>query len=218
MLEYFLPLLRAFILWITLKRVLLVTATALTLITSFTIYENREMVINVIDSPPNQIDYNRLKISAELSSKLSNIFNNHAEVAYVVVIGANVARNQQDVVYWAARTPQAEVDMMMYLGNGGTSQALLSTNSLYNRVAIKAINGEFACYPANDTSALVSTMKYHAKVSCYTSIPPYFGQFAGYLLVGVKTKLDQIQQVALHSDMIEISNEIYLTSFKRLLR
>lgn len=218
MLESILPHLKKILMWITLKRVIMLGLGLLVWIFSLTMFENRAMLYDSLThkSPiPNETT--NLTISDEVARKIKIVSDGHPELNFIMVAGANIAMNQRELIYWYTNNPQVEVDIRDHITKNGKISVLLGRNEESNIAIIRAINGEFVCYD-NANSLIVSNLNLLTKKICRVSIPPYYGQFSGYLTFGVSKDLTPEQLSVLRHDAVEITREIYFNNLKRLQR
>lgn len=218
MLETLLPHLKKILVWITLKRIIMLGLGSIVWIFSLTLFENRVLLfdaINDVTKIPHETT--NLKLSDAIIKKMKTTVDIHPEVSFVMVVGASIARNQRELIYSYTNSPQIELEIQDFLRSNGPVSVLLSRNEESNVAIIRAINGEFACFDSA-SSIMVSSLNHIVKKICRISVPPYYGQFSGYLAFGITNDITPEQLAVLRHDVVEITSEIYFDNLKRLQR
>lgn len=218
MLESLLPHIKRILEWISLKRIIMLGLGSIVWIFSLTLFENRAMVFDAFNKTERLTRENtHLKLSEPLMKKIEEVTNTHPEVNFIMVVGASIALNQREMIYWHTNVPAVELDIQDYIKENGKFGVLLSRDDESNVAIIRAINGEFACYNTAK-SLMVPNLNAVTKKVCRVSIPPYYGQFSGYLTFGLIKDITPEQLSVLRKDAVEITSEIYFDNLKRLQR
>lgn len=216
MFETLLPHLKKVLSWITLKRVVMLGLGSIVWIFSLTLFENRATLYDAITHKNglNKVQTTNLKISDSVMKKIKSAADTHPEVNFIMVVGASIPLNQRELVYWYTNVPQIELDIQDHLKSEGAISVLLGRDEEANVAIIRSINGEFACYD-NTKSLIVKSLNAGTKKVCRVSIPPYYGQFSGYLAFGISKDITPEQLAVLRHDAVQITSEIYFDNLKR---
>jgi hypothetical protein len=77
---------------------------------------------------------------------------------------------------------------------------------------VRIIGNEFTCVPFKDAyySKFVIEFEKDIPILCFLSIPPYTGQFFGYIGVGLKRQLSYNELEAIRIEMSRLSVDIFL--------
>ena len=99
----------------------------------------------------------------------------------------------------------------------GSTQAIFTSSEHGNEQMVAVINGEFGCFKYEDTinyivaPALASKMPY----VCRVSLPPYYGEFSGYLAFGLKAKPDEGKANEVRIEAVRLATEIYFKAIAK---
>lgn len=216
MLEILIPHLKKILVWITLKRIIMLGLASIVWIFSVTMFENRAQLYDALQNRAiSPRETTSLKLSEDIAKKIRSTLDVHPEVNFIMVVGASIAMNQRELIYWYTNTPQIEIEIQDFVKINGRLGTLLGHDEETNAAIIRAINGEFACYD-NAKSLNIPALNPLTKKVCRVSIPPYYGQFSGYLTFGVSKDITQEQLAVLRHDAVEITTELYFENLKRL--
>lgn len=218
MLESLLPHIKRILEWISLKRVIMLGLGAIVWIFSLTLFENRALVFDAFSHRETLTrEYTNLKVNDPVKKRIRETSDNHPEVNFIMVVGASIALNQREMVYWYTNTPQVELEIQDFVKTQGRIGVLLGRDDESNVAIIRAINGEFVCHN-NPKSIMVPNLNAFTTKVCRVSIPPYYGQFSGYLSFGISKDITPEQLAVLRREAVEITNEMYFDNLKRLQR
>ena len=210
-----LPHVKRILQWITLKRVVMLGLGSIVWIVSLTLFENRDKLIQTSSNPLINKDYVELKVARDSEAFIKQVVQRHDAVSFMMVVSANIARNQRTISYFHTDDPVIQVDVEEFISKNGRSAPLLGTSDSVNAAIIRAINGDFACYESAESLIVPKLNRSIARI-CRISIPPYYGQFSGYLTFGLTKDLTQEQLITLRREAVEITSNIYFDNLKRL--
>ena len=210
-----LPHARRILQWITLKRVVMLGLGSIVWIVSLTLFENRDKLLESSGNPLINKDYVELKVARDSEEFIKEVVDRHDAVSFMMVVSANIARNQRSLSYFYTDDPVIQVDVDEFSDKNGRNAPLLGASDAVNAAIIRAINGDFACYDSAESLIVPKLNRTVAKI-CRISIPPYYGQFSGYLTFGLTKDLSPEQLITLRREAVEITSNIYFDNLKRL--
>lgn len=133
-------------------------------------------------------------------------------IAGIQILNVNFTQNSRTTSYFGITDEKLKNAVDYYLARKVSSTPLFNSDVENNKRVVELINGNFICYNFNDTFAAIaySGARGHISVICSTSIPPYYGQFSGYLNIYLKKPVS----VAEVEFMKQLSKEISLMIYE----
>jgi hypothetical protein len=210
----YLPYVKRFLQWVTLMRITMLGLGAIVFILTMTLFENRNILLELHNPLPRPTEHVLLKLSSDTQQQINRVIATNKTVNFIMVISANIEKNERALIYWKASDPIIHIEIEEYIKNNGLTAPLLGRDDETNTAIVRAINGDFACY--NTASSLIG-LSLNAKVTkvCRISIPPYYGQFSGYLTFGMNEEPSAEKMAELTKYAIEISSDIYFYNVRR---
>lgn len=219
-LKNILPKIGNFLSWLSPRKLLTMTLFFIVLIISITVFEQRNLILSAMAgegelmSPPTTA---KIKVPDSMQTALQEYVTNNKKVVSFSVVSSNIRVNQSETVYFFSDNDlltQLESDSRK---NSGSIFPIFTSSETENTQMVAAINGEFACYKYEDTFRFraVPDASNISPFICAISLPPYYGEFSGYLLFGLKsapsqTEIDEFRLVG-----TRFSTEIYTKNFRR---
>jgi hypothetical protein len=175
--------------WLSIKRVALATLFAFSALVLYTSYEDRVIIINTFSNKIVE-DEAPFIVSPPMQTKIQTLVLRDPRIVSIVVWDANLRLNQRTVVYNFADDPVVADAWAKIFQEHGTSQTIFNTDDKNNLQMISLVNGDFKCFPYADTfnARFVPSGSTKINAECRISLPPYYGEFGGYLSLGL-TKL-----------------------------
>lgn len=215
-----LPKLASFISWLTPRRMLLITAFFLTLIVSLTLFEQRNLIFSkigdgavVIETPP------KIRIAESVADDIITFVDGNKKVVFFSLVSSSIRLNQSEIVYFYTDNPVLRELHLASLKDSGSSFPIFTSIQGENAQMVSALNGEFACYKYEETFKNRS-LPQGASIApyvCNISLPPYYGEFSGFITFGLIDAPTAAEIDALRLVGTRISTEIYTRNFKRKL-
>lgn len=211
-----LPLIERVISWATFKRIGLLATLALAGITALTLHENRATVASALSAPSPEA---RVQTEAPLSlsdgtkTMLRDSVIRSQLVNSVGAFSVNLRANQRQTVFWFTDDAVLEQKLRAVEAQAPAASPLFTADEVNNAQVVGLINGEFACARLRDMANRLITA--HAVLEgrvthvCRVSIPPYYSQFAGYLLFGLAREPSPHEVDALRLEATRLSTEVY---------
>jgi hypothetical protein len=198
---------------ISLKNILIWSLTALTAIVGYTIFENRVAITNyVVNGPENEApQISTFTVSDTSKSRIKQLVDTDDQINGVIILNADIRNNRRVPIEWYSddSSIQKQIDTLFGGKYGGIP--LFTSDEKNNENIVGVINGEFACssFDEGGNGSIFPGLSSRMPFICRTSLPPYYGQFSGYILVTLNrvptaSELDKIK-----SETLNISTEIY---------
>lgn len=197
---------------ISLKKVAVWTFAAIVVLIGFTVFQNRIKIYAAITSVPvvetpstvspyyvSQTSQDRLKLLVDADDLISSI----------IVLNADLRNNRRIPIYWYSDDPYAQKTLdTLFVSKFGIPLFTAEEKNNSNMVGI--INGEFACnLYAEGNSGLFPGLGQRMPTICRASLPPYYGQFSGFLTISLNRVPTTDEVIALKSTMLAVATEIY---------
>lgn len=213
MLEKFIPLIGKIVRTITFNKVLVWGIIAAVSIVSYTIFEKRKVLGQFFfeDAPAVVVSKSSFSVSDLSKGTIKSLVVNDDNLAGIIVLSADIRNNQRVPIFWYSDDTviQRQLDSL-YL-NRDVRIPLFSSDQKNNEEIVSVINGEFTCtaYDEATNRAIFPGLKDKFPFICRTSLPPYYGQFSGYIAIGVNNLTSSTVLDRIKSESINIATEIY---------
>lgn len=211
-----------FIPWATPKKLFMLLLACVLTVTLFTIYQKRNDIVSLLTSSSSTrnniaVPELHLALTNDIKSQIKNLVDRNPNIAYVGVVSANIRINQRELAYFYSDDPIITDQMTAGSWHMGSTQSIFTSSEINNEQMVAVINGEFGCFKYEDTinfiaaSGLVTRLPY----VCRVSLPPYYGEFAGYLAIGLREKPDENRQNDTRVEAVRLATEIYFKSIAK---
>lgn len=209
---------------ISLKNVAIWTIAALIGIVGYTVFENRAALVSYIVNGP-EVDTpqtTNFKVSETSQSRIKQLVDNDDLINSVVVLNADLRNNRRVPIHWYSDDPSIQKSTDSLFGGRYGGIPLFTSDEKNNENIVGIINGEFACGNFTDggNGAMFPGLQNRMPFICRTSLPPYYGQFSGYITVTLNRVPTPSELDELKVETLNISTEIYfrdvLPSSKKL--
>lgn len=197
---------------ISLKNVAIWTFAALVAIVGYTIFENRAALVSYFVNGPEADTpaMSGFKVSTSSQARIKQIVDVDDLVNSIVIMNADIRNNRRLPLFWYSddSSIQRQLDSSFTGRYGGIP--LFTSEEKNNENIVGVINGEFACsaYDAGN-AALYPGLSSRMPFVCRASLPPYYGQFSGFVTISLNRIPNQDEMVALKAETLSISTEIY---------
>lgn len=198
---------------ISLKNVLIWSFAAIVLIAGYTAFENRTALIDfIISGRASEVPQAAtFSVSEPSRSRIKSLVDADDLINNIVVLTADIRNNRRLPIFWYAdeESLQRQVDGLFSTREGGIP--LFTSDEKNNENMVGIINGEFACGPfaENGNGSIFPGLDSRMPFVCRTSLPPYYGQFSGYITVSLNRIPTQSELDIVKTETVEISTEIY---------
>jgi len=210
-----LPWIQKLLTWITFKRLGMVTLGALVWIVSLTIFENRSSIWDTRNDTtlPRPLEHVRLKVKDKVQVRLKTFVDVAPYIHLITVTSANIRLNEADVVFWYSDDPVVTFELSDRFAKNGTTRPLFGTDDNYNASVVRTINGEFVCY--ENKGVLGPSLASRVPYLCRISIPPHYGQFTGFVTVGLTAKPTPEQAEDIRRTLADVSSNVFFDNINR---
>jgi hypothetical protein len=209
---------------ISLKNVAIWTFAALVIVLGYTIFQNREGIISYIIKGPTTeaAPITTFAVSDVSKTRAKQLVDSDPLINGIVILNADIRNNRRVPLHWYSddTTVQRSFDSLFNGRYGGIP--LFTADEKNNESIVGVINGEFACgsYEVGGNATIFPTMVSALPFVCRASLPPYYGQFSGYIIITLNRVPSSDEVVALKGQAVNLSTEIYfrdvLSSNKKL--
>ena len=169
---------------ITLNRVMVWAFTALTLISFYTLYENRSALLSYITAPePTNMVGMTFTVGQLTKSEIQGITDGEPRIVGISILSTDLRLNEAKVLHFYGDNPQLTDIFARSMAVGSNRLPMFTSNDESNTQIIKLINGQFNCVAFDKTliSKIYPELKGTVKTVCRSSIPSYYGYFSGYI-------------------------------------
>ena len=196
---------------LTWMRVWLLCLLASTFITLYVVFENRTTIFNkLVDNQPVETIEVQWKISDASKSSLQEI-TNQSIIGGVAMVDVNLKKNRKNLKHWYFRDG-AMTDVMSKMVSETLPQPFFDNTKRNNDQMLEVLANRFLCVPTADTAfaKFIPSISGIYPYSCQLAVPPFVGEFAGYLTIYLTRQPTDIEQESLKIEINRISIELYL--------
>lgn len=198
---------------ITFKKVVIWTLTGAIGIISYTIYENSKAIFTVMVGEPIKYgDVRVFSISDATKATINKFVNDNVIVTSAIILNVDIRHNQRTPVYWYSADVMVQRALDARYIDRIVRIPVFSSNEKNNAEIVSTLNGEFICNKSTDVHSVAvdNDLSNTNLYSCYISIPPYYGQFSGYMMITLKTLIPTVAMLdTLKLEMTAVATEIY---------
>ncbi len=198
---------------ISLKNVAIWATAALVGLIAYTVFEQRTVIVNYIvngreAATPAKTTFS---ISDTSKSRIKQLVNGNDLIIAIAVLNADIRNNRRIPIYWYSDDDMVMKQIDQSFGSRYAGIPLFTSDEKNNETIVGVINGEFACgtYDEGGNSIIFPTLASRFPFVCRTSLPPYYGQFSGYVTLSLNRIPDQTELDAIKTETLNISTEIY---------
>lgn len=196
---------------LTLKRVLLIALLGALFISLYSLFEHRSQAVNYllaapVNAPANLTSWKLSDQSKQILMALPKSF----PIKYVDVTEVDLKRNSRVVRFIDA--PELSQSSNGFLTEVYKPRPVFDHDSKNTTQLVAVLANEFKCENFTDTIYFRMVPNEAAGITtiCHIAIPPFVGQFVGYLTVGLERKMAKSEMDTLRLEMSRIAVEIYL--------
>jgi hypothetical protein len=210
-----LPLIDKFLGWVSLKRVLLLGFMAVVMITTLTVFENRTQLSegiadrgkerNLFDEP--------IKLSKSSEEQIKTVTKGHAEILMISVISVNMRVLQRTPVYVYSGDVQIQKMVDNQLAARTGTIPVFTKDEKADADMVSLMNGDFSCVKYGDTvnATIFPALAGRVKQLCRIGLPPYKGNFAGYISVMLSDMTGPYKEDEIRLELTKLATDIYLS-------
>lgn len=214
MLEKFLPFIGKIVKTITLNKVIVWGVTASILVVGYTIFEQRKVLYNFIfeDAPAVvALKSTSFTVSEQTKTAVKTLVVGEDNIAAIIILSADIRNNYRNTIFWFSDDSSIQRSLDALYLNRNAKIPLFSSDQKNNEEIVSVINGEFTCTKYDDAAnkSIFPGLKDKFPFICRTSLPPYYGQFSGYIAFVLHSLPDTTALDKIKSEAISLATEIY---------
>jgi len=198
---------------ISLKNVAIWSLAALVTLISYTVFEQRTLIVNYILKGPEAATpaTTAFALSDTSKSRIKQIVDENDLIIAITVLNADIRNNRRIPIHWYSDDAQVQKQLDSSFSGRYGGIPLFTSDEKNNENIVGVINGEFACntYEEGGNGALFPALATRFPYVCRTSLPPYYGQFSGYVTISLNRVPTQTELDALKAEALNLSTEIY---------
>jgi hypothetical protein len=203
--------------WLNLKKVLLLSSAALVMLTLYTAYEQRVRVAQLFAEEEGIELVYTFAVSAQMQDQIKYLVAKNSLIKSISVLTANIHLNRRTIVYRFSEDMVANETFNKMTAERGMSQPIFNEDDANNKQMVSLINGEFACTPFKDSinMKLVPSLAAASPMICRVSLPPYYGDFAGYLSIVLVKVPTPSEEKELEQIVKQLASELFFKDVQR---
>jgi hypothetical protein len=162
------------------------------------------------------ITVSRLNVPADTRARIEAFVKREQLVKFVTISGSNIRINQREILYAFSNDPYINTLFELAEADQGTTFTLFGTNEAENSQIVSMINGEFRCdeFKSTSFSTRMPELERFTQTICRISLPPYYGEFSGYITIGVSAGATPALIERIRLEGSRISTELYFKNFR----
>jgi hypothetical protein len=207
-----------FITWLTFRKVLLLALAVFVGLTLYTVYEQRARVVAlfVVETEvlPVQTTF---VVSSEMQDRIRALVTKNPLIKSVNVLVADIHLNRRTVVFRFSEDEAANAAFEKMVAEKGSTQPIFTSDAANNAQMVAVINGEFVCQAYKDTinAQLLPSLAATTPTICRISLPPYYGDFSGYLAISLTRVPAEFERLELQQTIKLLATDLF---FKDVVR
>jgi hypothetical protein len=179
-------------------------------------FENRSTLFDRFYQQPSveQLTY-QWELTDSSKTDLMNLMKQEI-VGAVQVTEVNLKKNRKTTKFWSSKDPVFK-DRTAKSINELLPQALFDQDRKNNEQMIAVLNNQFTCPRTEDTAfnRTLPEMQKRLPFICRLAVPPYVGEFAGFITIALTRQPNQSELEALKIELTRISIELYLRDISK---
>lgn len=202
---------------LTFRRVSLISLLVTVSISLLAIFENREALFASVYMTSKISTQERWVLSNESKNEIIAITNSDI-VGSVILSDIDLMKNRHTVKFFYDKDQKDLEKTKIYI-SGLLPQALFDFDHQNTEQMVAMLNNEFRCSASKDTSFSRSLPVFTKKFPyvCRLAVPPFFGEFAGVVSIGLFSRPSESEFDALKIELNRIAVEIYLRDISKKL-
>lgn len=204
---------------LTFKRVGLIALMTLIALIMFSIYENRSKIFTNITEPNAQVIDNQAASTWTLSEGSKTglmVLARGTKVGMVLISDVDLRKNRRNARFSFLDDPTIVLEP-------GAKQALglplpvFDYDAKNTQQMVSVLSNEFRCDPYRDTIFYRHAPELESKFPtvCRIAIPPYVGNFVGFLTVGLVPDVSKPELDSIRLEVSRLAVEIYLNDVNK---
>lgn len=194
---------------LTLRRVSLLSLLSSICIVLFVMFENRAAIFATLYKSAERTALIEWSLSNESKAEISNLTSIHP-VGIVMLSDVDLKKNRRTVKAFYAR--DAEIDKQLQSEISKVSSiALFDFDAKNTEQMVAMLNNEFLCVPTIDVvyNKIFANLSDRFPITCAVAVPPFFGEFVGYITIILFDTPSQLEVDALKIEANKLAVDIY---------
>lgn len=183
----------------------------------FSIWENRELLVNYVLNPQSKIQ--NWELSDKTKKTIKEEVDRHPWVTWMVITEMDLGSNLKNFKYWYNEDQDA-MQKFLYSLKQPTSNQIFDFDKNHTEQTVKILQNDFICNNFEDTifSNHSPELRSQADNVCSIAIPPFYGRFVGVLTIGVKGPITNDVKFSVRAIAANIAATIYWRDVIKLPR
>lgn len=179
-------------------------------------YENRSIIITSLFSRPALEEMQKPWELSENSKQELKKLTNQPLVAGVLVTEVNLKKNRRITKFWYVRDPVFR-DTAAKIFATLLPQPFFDSDHKNNAQMLDVLSNKFVCSKTTDTvfHRILPTMYQTMPVVCRLSVPPYVGDFAGFITIALIREPSYQETETLKIEISRISINMYIDDIRK---
>lgn len=195
---------------LTFTRVALLALLASIVISLLSVYENRTAIFSEFFKKARPDVVLRWDLSNESKAQLKNLTANDL-IGAISFVDVDLKKNRRLTKFFFLDDP-ADMAVAEKVITNELPQALFDYDKVNTAQMVAMLNNEFLCVPTATTTnvKLFPTLISKYPVQCRLAVPPFFGEFAGYVAVFLRRQPEPNEVDGIRIELNRLAIEIYL--------
>lgn len=196
---------------LTIKRVILLSLLIGIGLLLFSLFENRTAILQTaISAPPSPQEIPTWELSDESKSAMIRLTKTSA-VTYIGIADVDLKKNRRSTKWRYIADPELKADTAAIVASV-LPQAVFDYDPKNTAQMVAVLSNEFRCDKTSDTFYTRFYPNAAARVPtiCRLAIPPFVGQFVGYIVVGIGRSVSKQELDSIRLETSRIAVDIYL--------
>lgn len=200
---------------LTFRRVALLFVLTSIMIVMFTVFENRDILFAKFYRTADTEEVVTWDVSNESKTALVALTNNQL-IGASLVTQVNLKQNKRTIKFFYIRD-QTLLNEVKPIAAQLLPQAVFDYDPKNTMQMVAMLNNEFLCVPTKDTIFVRYFPMFEQKLPymCRLAVPPFFGEFAGFVTIGLTREPKPIEVGGLKIEMNRIAIEMYVRDIAR---
>lgn len=202
---------------LTFKRVALLSLLAIISIALLTLFENRAATFSALYKTAESTTAIEWDLSDESKNQLQSLIpGTQGLIGVVILTDVDLKKNRRKTKYIHI-VDQSLSTVILPVASKLLPQALFDYDAKNTEQMVAMLNNEFLCVPSEDTvnARFFPTLTKNLPVTCRIAVPPFFGEFAGYITVILTRKPKAGEYDAMKIEINRIAIELYLRDISK---
>lgn len=197
--------------WLTFKKVLLLAVFIFSMLVFYTAYEQRVRVAGMFSKDDTSTIHNVFIVSSGMQDQIKLFVQKRELVKSVIVWTADIHLNQRTIIFRHSDDQAINESFMKMIRERGNTLPIFTDDPVNNTQMVSVINGEFACYPFKATinNKILPDMATSTPTVCRISLPPYYGDFSGYLSFSLARTPSTEEQKVIEIEVKHLASELF---------